>query len=581
MAIFTIKSRYRNLLDNIKANRFRLYAAMFFMITTSATTAALAYLIKPAIDQIFITGDSAMLRLIPMAVIGVSLLRGTSMYGEEFFLSRVAQGIIKEFRDRLYAKISVLPLAFFHEKKTGVLMSRITNDIQLIRSVVSHAITYLVRDVCTVICLLAVTFYQIWELALVAFVVLPLAFYPVVVIGRKVRRISRRSQERVGDLNSFLHETFVGNKIVKAFNREEYEIARFHKKSAALFAIEIKNIMIKALASPIMEILSGLGIALVIWFGGSQVISGAYTAGTFISFLAAVMLMYAPVKRLSNLNAQVQQGMAAVDRVYEILETESNIVEAPDAVELQRKNHRVSFENVCFSYDGQEPVLTDINLDVAPGEVIAIVGASGGGKTSLVNLIPRFYDVSSGAILIDGLDIRRATISSLRKQIAIVTQEPILFNDTIRDNIVYGNPDASEEDILRAARDSYAYDFILGFPEQFDTVIGELGSRLSGGQKQRLCIARALIKDAPILILDEATSSLDTEAEAIVQKALANLMKGRTTFVIAHRLSTVSHADRVIVISDGKITEQGKHQELIALGGDYCRLCQMQFKNGA
>ena len=492
---------------------------------------------------------------------------------------RVAQGVIKEFRDNLYAKITTLPLAFFHEKKTGVLMSRITNDIQLIKSVVAHSITYLVRDVFTLIGLLCVTFYQIWQLALVAFVVLPLLYYPVSAIGKKVRRITRRSQTRVGDISSFLHETFVGNKIVKAFGREDYEVQRFYEKSAALFAIEMKNIRTKALASPIVQVLSGLGVALVIWFGGSQVMNGAYSAGTFLSFLAAVMLMYAPLKRLSTLNAQVQQGLAAVDRVYEILETESNIVEAPDAVEIKGTHHRVTFKNVCFSYDGRDPVLKDISLDVAPGEVVAIVGASGGGKTTMVNLIPRFYDVSSGAVLIDGLDIRRATIASLRKQIAIVTQEPILFNDTIRANIAYGNPDASEDDIIRAAKDSYAYDFALSFPDQMDTIIGELGARLSGGQKQRLCIARALVKDAPVLILDEATSSLDTEAEAIVQKALANLMKGRTTFVIAHRLSTVSHADRVIVISNGQISEQGKHEDLLALGGDYYRLCQMQFRS--
>jgi subfamily B ATP-binding cassette protein MsbA len=575
-----IDNRYRDLLGYIKANRFRLYLAIFCMLLTSGTTAALAYLVKPAIDQIFITGNEAMLKLIPLAAILVSVLRGGGMFGQDYFLSRVAQGIVKELRDRLYTRMSALPLSFFHEKKTGVLMSRITYDVNLIRMVVSNSITSMVSDIGTLICLLAVTFYQIWELALVAFVVLPVAFYPIATLGRRVRKITRRSQERVGDMNSFLHETFFGNKIVKAFGREDYEIARFHKKSAALFANEMKNTIVKALTSPIVETLSGLGTALVIWFGGSQVVKGVYTTGTFMSFMAAVMMMYSPAKRLSKLNAQIQQGMAAFDRVYEILETESDIMEAPDAVEMKRGNHRVEFKNVCFSYENGEPVLTDINLDVAPGEVIALVGASGGGKTTMVNLIPRFYDVSSGAVLIDGMDIRRATISSLRKQIAIVTQEPILFNDTIRANIAYGNPEATEEDIVRAAVDSYAHDFITGFPEQYDTVIGELGARLSGGQKQRLCIARALIKDAPILILDEATSSLDTEAEAIVQKALANLMKGRTTFVIAHRLTTVSHADRVIVISNGKIVEQGKHEELLALGGDYFRLCQMQFKNG-
>jgi len=531
-------------------------------------------------DQIFITKDVKMLRLIPVAVIVVSVFRGIGMYGQVFFMSRVAEGVIKKFRDNLYAKISQLPLSFFHSERTGVLMSRITNDVNLIKIVVSSAVTSMVQDICTLVLLVGLTFYQIWELALVAFVVLPLAFYPVVAIGRKVRRVSTRSQETIADMNAFLHETFSGNKIVKAFGMEPYEESRFYEKSEALFKIEMKNIMVKALSSPIMELLAGVGIAAIIWVGGYRVITGVYTTGTFLSFLAAVMMMYKPVKQLSNLNAMLQQGLAAVDRVYDILETESDIVERKDPLFIEKGSHSVAFKDVSFAYDGGQPVLKDINLEVAPGEVIALVGMSGGGKTTLVNLIPRFYDVSSGSIMIDGIDIRDLSISSLREQIAIVTQEPILFNDTVRNNIAYGNLDASEEDIINAAKAAYAYDFIIDFPKQFDTGIGELGSRLSGGQKQRLCIARALLKDAPILILDEATSSLDSEAEAIVQKALINLMKGRTTFIVAHRLSTVQHADRVVVISGGRITELGTHHELFELKGDYYRYCQMQFNNG-
>jgi len=575
--IFSIQGRYRDLLTYIKANRFRLYLAVFCMLITAATTAALAYLIKPAIDDIFITKNRTMLRLVPLAVLAVSLFRGLGMYGQEFFMGRVSHGIIKQFRDQLYDKISDLPLSFYYKEKTGVLMSRITNDVDLIKTVVSNVVTSLARDLCTVILLLGLTFYQIWELALVAFVILPLALFPIVAIGRRVRRVSTGVQEAMAEMSNFLHETFLGNKIVKAFGMEEYEKKRFYQKSSLLYRLEMRNVVYRALSSPIMEFLAGGGIAFVIWLGGSRVISGAYTTGAFISFLAAVMLMYEPIKRISGLNAKLQKGMAAVDRIYNILETRASIQEVPDAVTLERRNHRVVFEDVSFSYDGRTRVLEGINLAAAPGEVIALVGASGGGKTTLVNLIPRFYDVSAGRILVDGVDIRQATIKSLRDQIAIVTQEPILFNETIRDNIAYGNRNASEADIAAAARAAYAYDFIRGFEEQFETVIGELGSRLSGGQKQRLCIARALLKDAPILILDEATSSLDTEAEAIVQKALANLMRGRTTFVIAHRLSTVSHADRVVVIADGRIAEEGTHDELYARGGDYYRLCRMQF----
>jgi subfamily B ATP-binding cassette protein MsbA len=376
-----------------------------------------------------------------------------------------------------------------------------------------------------------------------------------------------------------LHETFAGNKIIKAFGMESYEKERFFRKTLKLFKLELKGVRFKALASPVMEFLGGLGVAIVIWYGGYKVISGTSTAGTFFSFMAAVMMLYSPVKRLSKLNNIIQQGLAGADRVFDILETESDIQELPNPVVFQHGTHRVVFGNVYFKYD-DVTVLKNINLDVRPGEILAFVGMSGGGKTSLVNLIPRFYDVSKGSILIDDIDIRDASISSLRDQIAIVTQEPILFNDTVRNNIAYGNQNASDKDIENAARAAYAYEFIQNFPDGFGTNIGELGGRLSGGEKQRICIARALLKDAPILILDEATSSLDAESETLVQKALENLMKGRTTFVIAHRLSTVAYADRIAVIVDGRIVEEGKHEELISRKGEYFKLYQMQLSSG-
>jgi subfamily B ATP-binding cassette protein MsbA len=354
---------------------------------------------------------------------------------------------------------------------------------------------------------------------------------------------------------------------------------RFFKKTLKLFRFELKGVRFKALASPVMEFLGGLGIAIVIWFGGYQVISGTSTAGTFFSFMAAVIMLYAPLKKLSKLNNIIQQGLAGADRVFDILEAESDIQEISNPVKFKRGSHHVIFKNVYFKYD-DVMVLKDINLDVRPGEILAFVGMSGGGKTSIVNLIPRFYDVSKGVILIDDIDIRDASISSLRNQIAIVTQDPILFNDTVRNNIAYGNQNASDEGIENAARAAYAYEFIQKFPDGFDTNIGELGGRLSGGEKQRICIARALLKDAPILILDEATSSLDAESETLVQKALENLMKGRTTFIIAHRLSTVGYADRIAVIVDGGIVEEGKHEELISRKGEYFKLYQMQLSSG-
>jgi len=416
-------------------------------------------------------------------------------------------------------------------------------------------------------------------MALVAVVILPLAFFPIVVLGRKLRKVTTHTQEAMADLTSTLHETFAGNKIIKAFGMESYEKERFFKKTLKLFKLELKGVRFKALASPVMEFLGGLGVAFVIWYGGYKVITGTSTAGTFFSFMAAVMMLYTPVKRLSRLNNIIQQGLAGTDRVFDILESESDIQEISNPVKFKCGPHRVIFKNVYFKYD-DVMILKDINLDVRPGEILAFVGMSGGGKTSIVNLIPRFYDVSKGVILIDDIDIKDASISSLRNQIAIVTQEPILFNDTVRNNIAYGNQNASDKDIENAARAAYAYEFIQNFPDGFDTNIGELGGRLSGGEKQRICIARALLKDAPILILDEATSSLDAESETLVQKALENLMKGRTTFVIAHRLSTVGYADRIAVIVDGGILEEGKHEELISRKGEYFKLYQMQLSSG-
>jgi subfamily B ATP-binding cassette protein MsbA len=426
--------------------------------------------------------------------------------------------------------------------------------------------------------LIFVIFYQIWQLATFAVLILPVAFLPIIYFGRRVRRTSTGCQEVMADISAFMHETFAGNKIVKAFGMEQYEKRRFFSKTRQLFRLEMKETKARVITSPINLFLGGLGAAVIVWFGGSRVITGTYTAGTFFSFLTAVLLLYKPVKDLSKFNNALQRGLAATDRVFDVIERKSDIVEDPKPVELPTRPHRVAFEQVYFKYE-DKMVLQDIDLVVDPGQVCAIVGMSGGGKTSLVNLIPRFYDVTEGAITIDGVDIRKASLKTLRRQIAIVTQEPILFNDTVRNNIAYGRPEASDDEIFAAAKAAFAYDFIQDFPKRFDTNIGELGARLSGGEKQRLCIARALLKDAPILILDEATSSLDTAAEKVVQQALDNLMRGRATFVIAHRLSTILKADQIIVLVNGQIKEAGNHQELLALDGEYHRLYQMQFSD--
>ena len=616
-------SREKALIAVIGQHWRKLFFAMLCMMVVAAATAASAYLVKPMLDDIFVNKNQSGLLIIPCAAILIFFLKGVATYGQQYWMNYVGEQVIKEFRNALYDHIIDLPLSFFHKEKTGVLMSRITNDVNIVKAMVSSAVTSLLRDFFTVIGLTIVIFYMDWKLAMGAFFVLPAAFYPVVVFGRRVRRFSTGCQEAMADLSVFLHETFSGSKVVKIFTMEHYEKQRFHEKTETLFRLEMKSVIAKSLSSPVMEFVGGIGIAFIIWFGGARVISGASTTGTFFSFLTAVMMLYDPVKKLTKLNNTIQEGLAAATRIYDIIERESEIREAQHSVPLLDRSLDVIFDNVSFSYDplpdigteerkdgpdtpkssidsplpvtgtGSENlsilknrtshanlVLKDIHLDVRPGEVVALVGMSGGGKTSLVNLIPRFYDVTQGRILVGGEDIRKISLQSLRSRISIVTQEPILFNETVRENIRYGRRTASEDEVTDAARAAYAHDFIMQFPDGYDTVIGELGSRLSGGEKQRICIARALIKDAPILILDEATSALDAEAEEVVQKALANLMKGRTTFVIAHRLSTIQHAHRVVVIKNGEIIEQGAHHELMAMEGAYFKLQTMQNRGG-
>jgi len=576
---FKIQPRQKQLLEYIKGSWFQLFLSMICMVVVAATTSATAFIVKPVIDDIFISKDVFLLKLIPIIVIVLYFFRGLAMYGQEFLLQYVGESIIRKLRDALYEKITDLPLSFFHQSRTGVLMSRITNDVTIIKSMVSQAVTGALRDFFTVIGLSGVILYRDWKLALMAFAIMPLAYFPVVELGRRVRRFSTSSQESMAEMNAFLHETFAGNKIVKAFGMESHEKKTFAKKNNAVFRFEVKSIRAKALTSPVMEAFGGIGVALVLWYGGFAVIKGAQTPGDFLSFMTAVMLLYPPVKKLTKLNNVLQQGLAASDRVFDILETESDIIDPELPKEIETGSHRILFENVSFSYDKSEMVLKHIDLDVKPGEILALVGMSGGGKTSLVNLIPRFFDVSEGSVRIDGTDIRDISVSDLRKQVAIVTQEPILFNDTIRKNIAYGIPGASDQEIIEAAKAAYIYNFVQSLPKGFDTVIGELGSRLSGGEKQRMCIARALLKNAPILILDEATASLDTESERLVQKALENLMKGRTSFVIAHRLSTISYANRIVVLVNGEIVEEGNHEELLEQKGEYYILHQMQFSD--
>ncbi len=573
---FEFKQRHRSILKHIKANRNRLIISGVCSAMIASSTSAMGYLIRPVIDDVFVNKDTTGLVMLPVAIIIVFLVRGLGRYGQEYFMNYVSEDIIRRLRNQLYDRIQDLPLAFFQKESTGGLMSRITSDVTMLKNMVSMAVNGTLQDTSTIIGLTAVIFYQNWRMAIIAFIILPVAFFPVFELGRRVRRVRTDCQKAIADLNSFLLETFAGNKIVKAFGMERHEKERFFSKSDSLFKLEIKEVVVRALSSPIMEFLGGLGIAFVIWYGGWEVLQGKTTPGTFMSFLACVLLLYEPVKKLSNLNNTIQKGLSATDRIYDIIEAQSDIQDPPQPKAIQHTAHTVSFEKVEFAY-GKTPVLKGIDLVIPQGQILALVGMSGGGKTTMANMIPRFFDVTAGRVCIDGIDIRQFAVADLRKEISIVTQEPILFNETVRDNIAYGQPAATETDIVSAAMAAYANDFIKELPMGYDTLIGELGGRLSGGEKQRLCIARALIKDAPILILDEATSSLDSEAEALVQKALENLMRGRTTLVIAHRLSTVANAHQIAVVNQGRVTERGTHQELLARKGDYAKLFRMQF----
>lgn len=575
------KSLIIRLLSFLKPHKVKIFLAIICMIMGSGLTSAQAYMIKPLLDEIFVNKDRWMLNILPFVLILVFLLKGISNYFSNSLLDTLGQGIIRDLRKKIFSHIHSLPISFFHTTPTGELISRVINDSTLIQMAVSRALAGVFKDLFQVFGLIFVVVYLNWKLALIALVFLPLAFIPVSHFGRKFRKLSTTNQQTVAQVSNILHETITGHKIVKAFGMERYEVKRFSETVDKLFGIIVKDIKNNSLQGPIMELLGGLGITAIIWYGGHQVITGQSTPGIFFAFLTSIIMIYNPIKGVSNINSAIQQGLASATRIFTLLDIKSSIQDKPGAIPLPPFQKTIEFNNVSFSYDQKIDVLKDINLQVRQGEVIALVGTSGGGKTTLVNLLPRFFDVTKGSILIDGHDVRDVTMTSLRNQMAIVSQQTILFNDTVRNNIAYGDLNRSDEEIIAAAKAAHAYEFIEELPDGFDTVVGESGSRLSGGQQQRISIARALLKNAPILILDEATSALDTESEREVQKALENLMQNRTTFVIAHRLSTIRNADRILVMQDGRIVEEGTHEALLEheQGGTYKMLHNMQFSS--
>lgn len=566
---------YKRLLTYIRPYIGKIILSLICAAFVAISKASFAVIVETVIDDIFMNKDQAMLVIIPFVALALVVVRAVAAFGQNYLIQYVGQRIIYTMRDNLYRHIQTLSLTFFTHTPTGTLVSRITNDVTLLQTAAATILPDSIQQGFTTIGLLIVVFYQHWRLALIAFVALPLAIGLIAYLGRKMRQTSRKLQVQMAHINNLLYEKISGNRIVKAFCAEEIESERFSKIVEQFLQFALHSVRLNAVNSSLSELLGGIGVAAVIWYGGYEVIHGITTPGTFISFLTALLLLYEPLKRISRYNVRIQQSLAAADRVFEILDTHPDIKEHPEAIELSSIKDRIVYRDVSFAYD-DEPVLHTINFTSKVGTVTAFVGLSGAGKTTLLSLLPRFYDPYDGSILIDGIDIQEVTFRSLRAQIGIVTQEVILFDDTVEKNITYGTNQYSHEDVVQAARVANADEFIQKLPDGYKTTIGERGARLSGGQRQRLAIARAIFKNPPIIILDEATSSLDSESEKLVQEAIANLMKNRTTLVIAHRLSTINQADNIIVLDHGRIVESGNHRELLAHGGVYARLYEMQ-----
>ncbi|QEX15466.1 ABC transporter permease [Hypericibacter terrae] len=572
----------RLLAEHVRPELPRLVAALICMAIVSAMTAALAWQMQAILDRVFGARDMAALQMVAAGTFAIFVVKGFASFGQSVLMTRMGLAIVSGLQKRLFRHVVGADLVFFHDRSPGDLVSRVINDCAQLRDALSTLLTNVGKDALTLVGLVALMFYQDWLLALIAFVAFPLAVLPIARVGRRVRRLARGTQQQTGGLATLLDEVFHGARQVKAYGMERIETARADEAVDRLFRLQLKSGRSRSALQPAMEVLGGLAIVAVMLYGGHQVIAGARTPGTFFSFITALLLAYEPLKRLANLNAAMQAGLAAADRIFAMIDLEPAIVDRPDAKPLSLQGGAIRLEQVGFAYEGaaERPALAGVDIDIPAGATIALVGPSGAGKSTVFNLIPRFFDPQSGRVTIDGQDVHNLTLASLRRSIGLVSQDVLLFDDSIRANILYGRPEASEAEIIEAARAAQAWEFIGTLPQGLDMMVGPRGAKLSGGQRQRIAIARAMLRNAPILLLDEATSNLDPESERAVQTALARLVQGRTTLVIAHRLATVAAADRIYVLDQGRVVEAGPHQELLALGGIYARLHALQFRDG-
>ena len=568
---------YRRLFGYLRPYLFPYVAVMLVaMVVLSSSEGAIVLIVKRVTNNLTVSRDTSALPYLSMLLLGIFLIRAVANFGTDYLDSYIIQKTTLDIRSRLNETLQNQSLSFFNRTPTGMMMSRVINDVNVVTAYGIDSLFAIFSQSTRLIAVLAGAFYVDWKFTLIAMIVFPTAVLPVVRFSKGMRKMTKDAQRQLGGLNMLLQETYQGNRVVKAFGMEDYERTRFNKELRRLFRIYMRVARIKAITGPTMEVMAAFAIVAVLWWGSHEVLAGTRTPGVFAAFIAAMLLLYQPFKSLTRTNNNIQAGIAAAERVFEMMDTPTGVPDPPDGLALAPGHHSVALHDVSFRY-ADDWVLRNVNLEIGAGQVVALVGMSGGGKSTISDLIPRFYDVQEGAVTIDGVDVRRYRLAALRAQIGLVTQHTFLFNDTVRANIAYGSMEKGLDEVIAAARLANAHDFVTRLPQGYDTIIGEQGVRLSGGERQRIAIARAMLKNAPILILDEATSALDSESERLVQEALEHLMENRTTLVIAHRLSTVRRADRIIVVVNGRIVEQGTHDQLMTLGREYSKLHGLQF----